>query len=224
MKKMPIWARALGACVTAFALLSAWALFLELDRRGAAKAQARTASAVAEVATAPRVVPIGERLSEEETLAGAVSLLQSHFEDSAGGKPPRSARLLANWGATRMRWLDIGALPRTTYRLVMKDSAAERGKHICVRARIIEIAADRSSRNVVYTGGLSFDAGGVDGFIRFAAVGSTGELVEGDHASFCGVVTGRHTYIDTRGAEIHAIFVVGMFGLPDNISSSPQSR
>lgn len=117
-----------------------------------------------------------------------------------------------------MRWLDIGALPRTSYKLVMKDSVRERGKHICVRAEIIEIEADRSTGVPVYVGGLSFDAGGTHGTIRFIAVGSTGDLVGGDAATFCGVVTGRNTYMSTVGHEIHAVFAVGMFGLPENIA------
>lgn len=52
--------------------------------------------------------------------------------------------------------------------------------------------------------------------MRFAAVASTGELVAQSSANFCGVTTGKYSYSNSGGGTTHAVFLVGMFDLPEN--------
>lgn len=101
-------------------------------------------------------------------------------------------------------------LVETKRALVMKDSAAERGKRLCVRGRISEIAAVRAAAGTVYEGGIVV---GYAEVTRFVAIGDTGELVEGSRARFCGVVTGRLSYSNAGGGTTHAPMLVGAFDL-----------
>jgi len=57
------------------------------------------------------------------------------------------------------------------------------------------------------------------GVIRFVAVGDTGALVANSTARFCGIVTGRFTYLNAIGGTTHAVRLVAQAGQ----ASPPQS-
>ena len=77
-----------------------------------------------------------------------------------------------------------------------------------------EITADDSlGTPKVFTGGLIDNSGQI---YRFIAVKSTGEIVKGSTAKFCGIVTGRLMFSNSVGGTTHAVSLVGMFDLPEN--------
>lgn len=129
-------------------------------------------------------------------------------EDSTG------TMLLAVWAMKKLTWDAVSVKKdETSFKLVMKDSEEEKGKRLCVRGTIIQIAVDRSELGKVYKGLL------VDRrmqIYRFFAAGSTGSLVGMSKARFCGVVTGRYDYSNSAGGTGHAISLVGMFDLKGN--------
>jgi hypothetical protein len=95
----------------------------------------------------------------------------------------------------------------------MKDPEAERGKRLCSLGTINQIEVDRSAGSPIYNGGLmtpGFDS------VRFSAVGSSGDLVEGSGARICGIVTGKYSYSNAGGGTTHAVYLVGMFDIPQN--------
>ena len=112
-----------------------------------------------------------------------------------------------------MKWSELSQVPATKYGLVMKDPDRERGKRLCIQGSIIEIHAENSGYGKLFHGGIWSDGGNI---YRFIAVGSSGELVERSRASFCGVVIGKQDYSNSAGGMTHAVFLVGMFGLPEN--------
>ena len=153
-----------------------------------------------------------ELLAEETTLPGALKVVGPHLGDSTNDLDP-GALQFALWSAGHLKWEDIQQLPETKHAKVLKDPEAERGKRNCYRGSIIEIHVDRSAGTPVYFGGLYTGAGTV---LRFAAVGSTGELVKNSYANFCGVTTGTYSYSNSGGGMTHAVFLVGMFELAEN--------
>jgi len=117
------------------------------------------------------------------------------------------------WSAQRLDWNSLSGIPETSRAKVMKDPEAERGKRLCASGTIIEIHSSRRSGQTIFSGGIntpSFDV------VRFYAVRSTGDLVQRSVARICGVVTGTETYSNSSGGVTHAVFVVGMFDLPEN--------
>jgi hypothetical protein len=95
---------------------------------------------------------------------------------------------------------------------VMKDSDEERGKGMCVTGRIIEIAVEKTDKGKFAHAGIISNMD----VTKVVAVGSTGELVEGKTATFCGVVIGKHSYPNSGGGQTHTVRLVGMFDLPAN--------
>jgi hypothetical protein len=148
------------------------------------------------------------------SLTDAIDFLKPQMGDAVndinGG-----AVLLASWGAKKMTWADVAvAKNETSAALVHKDSDAARGKRMCVRGEIIEIAKDSSLQDAVVFRGLLVT--GYSNLTSFVAVGGTGELVARSRARFCGVVIGRFDYANSGGGTSHAISLVGMFDLPEN--------
>jgi hypothetical protein len=153
-----------------------------------------------------------EQLAEETTLPGALKVIGPHFDDATDDLDPGALKF-ALWSASHLKWQDIQQLPETKHAKVLKDPDAERGKRNCYRGKIAQIQVDRSAGTPVYLGGLVTGGGTV---LRFAAVGSTGELVEDSYANFCGVTTGKYSYSNAGGGTTHAVFLVGLFDLPEN--------
>lgn len=125
--------------------------------------------------------------------------------------------LLGVWASRSMEWSDVAvATAETSYALVQKDSATERGKRLCVSGMIVEIHVDRVKNQpdqpATYNGNLMSDGN----VVSFVAVGDTGTLVAQSFARLCGVVTGAHHYSNSAGGRTHAVWMVGMFDLPSN--------
>lgn len=164
----------------------------------------------------PREPTLLELLSAESSVDGALKVVGPHLSDSTNALDP-GALNLAIWGAEHLSWEDIQSLPETKHAKVLKDPEAERGKRNCYRGTIVEIQVDRSAGEPIYLGGLMTGSGMV---IRFAAVGATGELVGNSYANFCGITTGKYSYSNSGGGTTHAVFLVGIFDLPENKSKA----
>lgn len=123
------------------------------------------------------------------------------------------AVLLALWSANNLNFSDFDKMSQSKYSLIMKDPDEERGKLLCTVGNIIEIQVEKAEGNKFYHGGLVDDYGQI---YRFIAVRSTGDLVAGSVAHFCGIVTGKQSYANSIGGVAHAVFLVGMFVLPEN--------
>lgn len=123
--------------------------------------------------------------------------------------------LLAIWAAQAMVWTDVHVEnDETSFGKVMKDPNAERGKRMCWSGRIIQITREQVDAGSVFSGLLLTRRRNI---ISFFAAGSTGDLVGGSRGRFCGVVTGKYSYSNSGGGTSHAIAMVGMFKLPENL-------
>jgi hypothetical protein len=69
----------------------------------------------------------------------------------------------------------------------------------------------RGGRERVRAGAGRYD------LIKFVAAGSTGQLVAQSRARFCGATTGKYSYSNSGGGTSHAVQMVGMFRVPENL-------
>jgi len=159
-----------------------------------------------------------KRLVNVSTLAAALQITLPLMEDTIN-KQSDGTIALSIWSTQHLKWSDVG-VPRneTSIRLILKDSDAARGKRMCLPGMVVQIHKERGIERL-YTG--IFGAYYGQGFISYAAVGDTGELVDQSPARFCGIVTGRYTYGNAAGGTTHAVSMVGMFDLPGN---NPQKK
>ncbi|MCQ8116126.1 hypothetical protein [Methylomonas rosea] len=147
------------------------------------------------------------------TLQQVIDLTKPEMEDIQGGDISKGTAMLALWASTNLKWDELTDLPNTKHGLVMKDSAPQLGKRLCVKGQVIEIERDRTIDEPLYSGGMFDDAARI---YRFLAVASTGEIVANTHVGFCGIVTGQQHYPNSAGGMAHAVQLVGMFDLPEN--------
>jgi hypothetical protein len=157
--------------------------------------------------------------SFSEALAATLPLMADSRQD-----PDAGALLLARWIARNQAWAHVAtATTETTTAKVLKDSAAERGKRMCVSGSLVQIQAE-VVEGEKWFGGILMNYGG--NVVRFIALGSSGELVADSPARLCGVATGRHSYNNTLGGSTNAIMMVGMFDLPENrsLGAPPPAR
>jgi hypothetical protein len=160
----------------------------------------------------PKEPTLGEKLIAIDDIAEAIKLAKPMMSDTTNDTSP-GALAFSVWAAKKMKWDDLKGLPMTKYKLIMKDPDEERGKKICAKGRIIEIHAEKTAVGKIYSGGLMR---GYSQIYRWIAVGSTGELVANSYGTICGVVIGRQSYSNSMGGTAHAVFLVGMFLLPEN--------
>lgn len=147
-------------------------------------------------------------------LAEAIERYRGGMSDTTNTLSP-GAGALAIWALENgMSWKELEAIPSTKAGLVRKDASEERGKRICATGSIIEIAADVAGGKKAYQGGLGTYSGDI---YRFIVVGSTGDLMERSAATLCGVVIGTVDYSNSAGGATHAVQLVGMFKLPENV-------
>ncbi len=151
-------------------------------------------------------------VQEPATLGEAITMIKPSMTDETD-KISDGALLMAKWSMNHLQWSDLKALPDSSKSLVMKDADEQRGKKICVAGRVIEIAGEKVGDQKVYEGGMFTGSGDI---YRFIAVKSTGTLTEKSSGRFCGVVIGRQDYGNSVGGVAHAVFLVGMFDLPEN--------
>lgn len=133
-------------------------------------------------------------------------------------EPSKGAAELTVWSIENLTWKELAKQPKTRPALVMKDSDNERGKLICASGQIVEIKAENALSTKIFEGEVADEDQGA--VYRFVAVKSTGELVQGDPATFCGIVIGRFDYSNSDGGVAHAIQLVGMFKLPENVKAT----
>ena len=151
------------------------------------------------------------------TLPDAIAHLKPEMTDTTDNVSP-GAVLLATWAGAHMHWADVAvSRNETSFALVRKDSDAARGKRMCVRGEIIQIAKQDLGDETAFDGLMLSGDGDI---LSFLAVGSTGDLVERSYARFCGVTIGTYDYSNSGGGEGHAVSVVGMFDLPENRSAA----
>ena len=146
-------------------------------------------------------------------LASAIDGIKPQMTDTTN-EVDEGAIWLALWSREHLNWTDLQALKPSKASLVMKDADTQRGLRLCPTGYIGEITADDSlGTPKVFTGGLIDNSGQI---YRFIAVKSTGEIVKGSTAKFCGIVTGRLMFSNSVGGTTHAVSLVGMFDLPEN--------
>jgi hypothetical protein len=160
----------------------------------------------------PREPTKDELLASKRQIQSALAIAHPLFGDSVNATDA-GAVVFARWASQHMLWSDLNAQPETKHALVLKDPALERGKRLCSSGTLVEIQVDRSVAPPVYVGGIMSGSLKVT---RFVAVKSTGSLVESTQARICGIVTGTQSYTNSGGGSTQAVFVVGMFDLPEN--------
>jgi len=143
-----------------------------------------------------------------EAVAAIKPLMGDEINDVSAG-----AVALAMWSDSNLNWSDFKNMSQSKYALIMKDSDTERGKLLCAVGSIIEIQSEKLDGHKFYMGGIADDYGRI---YRFIAVHSTGDLVAQSEGKFCGVVIGKQSYSNSIGGVAHAVFLVGMFALPEN--------
>lgn len=154
-----------------------------------------------------------EKLRASLTLGDAMRVAKPYMTDKFG-ESSLGTTMISVWGVQMLSWSEVAvAKDETSYALVMKDADAERGKRLCISGPIIEISKDGVD-NLRYFSGLMESAR--EDLFHFHAVKSTGNIVQGHRAKFCGVVTGEFSYRNSGGGTGHAVDVVGMFDLPEN--------
>lgn len=147
------------------------------------------------------------------TLAAAIVITKPQMSDERD-KSSAGAIQLGIWAMKRMVWSDVGVTKaETRLALVHKDSDEERGKRMCIGGSIIQIEVEKTSFGKLNEGLLMDDS--VE-LVHFIAVGTSGTLVKGSPARFCGVVTGLYDYENSAGGVGHAVDLVGMFDIPEN--------
>jgi hypothetical protein len=200
------------ASVTMLIILGFWA-YASFRKPSPPTLDATTAAAAAAEPEPPREPTLSERVHGTDSLSGAILILAPHMGDVTDGTIHPTAALLAIWQSKHLRWNDLELMPDVRRADVMKDPDSHRGRKLCASGSIIEIHADNTVNPPVFFGGLmtsSYD------MVRFVAVRSTGDLVQGSVGRFCGIVTGLESYANTGGGTTHAVFSVGMFDLPEN--------
>ena len=188
------------------------------DEPAASTEPARAEAAAPEPAPEPEPPSLAEQIETRTTAADAGAFATSYMEDKYD-EVSLGAVLLARWAAGHLRWSDVHVeRDETSPARIKKDADSERGKRMCYSGRIIQIAKnDLGGDRSVYAGLLM--ARGYN-IIHFLAAGSTGDLVERSRARFCGFVTGRYSYSNSGGGSSHAVQMVGMFKLPENLGTN----
>lgn len=164
----------------------------------------------------PAPTPL-EQILAIETYTDALAFAKPHMSDTTNETSPGVA-LFTMWAQEHLRWTDVFVeKDETSIKLTMKDPDAARGKRLCYSGSVSQISkASESGQKPLWQGQLMTRRYDV---IKFFAAGSSGTLVDGSRARLCGVVTGTYSYSNVGGGTTHAIMVVGMFKLPENIEA-----
>jgi hypothetical protein len=179
---------------------------------GAAQAPDEASKDVASPAAPPAPFSPRAEIAEKGSLREAIEYARPVMSDTTNDHSAGMI-LLTAWAARNMTWAALQELPQTRVPLVRKDPDAHRGERLCRSGMIVQIEAVKIDEGKVFTGLLYSDGD----LISFAAAKSTGDLEERSFATFCGVVTGKYDYANSGGGTGHAIDVVGMFKLPENV-------
>lgn len=163
----------------------------------------------------PEPPSLAEQIEAKSSAADAFRFARPHMTDTYDATS-KGAFLFAQWAAAHLRWGDVHVeRDETSPARVRKDADAERGKRMCYSGRIVQIArTDLVAGRRVFMGLLLARRMQI---FHFLAAGSTGDLVENSRARFCGFVTGTYDYSNSGGGSSHAVELVGMFKLPENV-------
>lgn len=163
-----------------------------------------------------------------ETLAGSLAICRPAMGnavyglDAGGSTEPNEAgrACLAVWASLHMKWSDVAVSKNeTSFALVLKDADEAVGKRLCIDARVDLIQAMGKAANLEKMFAVYMRTN--DGQFMAQAVRSTGEIVKGSAARFCGVVAGRERGTGmTTGLPVDQVDLVGMFDLPENKADS----
>jgi hypothetical protein len=183
-----------------------------------AKTDAVSTTTASTLTTVPTVAPVAtetpaDKIAKMTTLREVIEFAKPFMSDEVS-KPSVGTVALSIWGVKRMKFSDVVVVTdETSYARVQKDPDSERGKRLCITGKLVEITVSKTDFGKVFEG-LLYNGN----LWRFAAMGSTGDLVEMKPARFCGVVIGKYDYSNSAGGTGHAVQVVGMFDLPENKS------
>jgi hypothetical protein len=209
---VPRWQPVVGVVGSLFLTLVACGLLSKSRSPITARTEPTTPPPVVSTARPepPREPTLAEKLRDTKRLPDAMELILPGVQDTQD-KPDTASSILALWMSNNPSWSAIEQLPETTHARILKDSQAERGKRLCVSGQVVQIAREQGTK--LFYGTLFGEAGRMT---YYYAVGSTGDIVDGHRARFCGVSAGRFSYENTGGGTTHAVRLVGMFDLPEN--------
>jgi hypothetical protein len=129
------------------------------------------------------------------------------------GKSSLGTLLFAAWAGQSMEWSDVDIKKdETSFGLAQKDIDTARGKRMCWNGNIIQISKIKELN--VFSGLMMTSKRKL---INYYAAKSTGELLANSRTRFCGYVTGLFDYSNSAGGTGHAIDMVGIFKLPENL-------
>ena len=132
------------------------------------------------------------------------------LSEADSSKYPSLVRGLVIWDAlVGMTWDELQSIPETNYPRMTKDIISEAGKRFCFKGTVHYIEVDRTLRPPL-TNVVMFVP--YESYVAILAVKSSGDILYGDEAKFCGIV-GGNKYSSGRGSMP---FLVGMFDLPEN--------
>jgi hypothetical protein len=187
----------------------------------------QTSPSVAVISAVPTPTPppiptreptLAERL-DAMNYAEAFAVARTEMADTVNTESPGTA-VFAIWAADHLAWSDIAVTTdETSNALAKKDSDVARGKRLCTSGTVQQITVDKSVAPKHLAVGQMDNGNG--GFYHFAAVRSTGALVEESWARFCGVVTGLYSFSNLAGGTTISVAIVGMFDLPENRNVAP---
>lgn len=149
-------------------------------------------------------------IKEKKTLVEAIDYAKIFSEDTENDIS-QGAVLFTLWAKDNLNRKEFATIPTTTHALVMKDSDSERGKRLCVSGSVSQISKSNSESwegKKVWEGTMMLPS---FKFVKYVAVGETGEIVQGTTATFCGVVIGKHAFSNAVGGTTHSVFAVGEF-------------
>lgn len=137
-------------------------------------------------------------------------IMTRELSEAKASEVPSLVANLILWDAlVGMNWDELQSLPKTSYPRMTKDIISEAGKVFCFNGTVHQIQVDRTIKPPV-TNVLMFVP--FESYVAIAAVKSSGDILSGERANFCGIVGGNRYARD--GDSIP--YLVGMFDLPEN--------
>lgn len=137
-------------------------------------------------------------------------VMTRELSEAKAGAYPNLVKNLIVWDAlVGMNWDELQSLPKTSYPRIIKDIIGEAGKVFCFNGTVHHIQVNRTITPPI-TDVLMFVPYG--GYVVITAVKSSGDILSGEQANFCGIVGGKRYARDGDSIPL----LVGMFDLPEN--------
>lgn len=153
-------------------------------------------------------------VSLADALRAAKPIFKREDEASNTNSTWTGALAVGYWASKKMKWADVTtAKDETSWAMAQKDIEDARGKRLCPSGTVDQIKAIKGLDDTkLFIGTLATSDGPFEAF----AVGSTGALVHGSRARYCGVVTGLSQLTTEQGAVHRYVNLIGMYDLPEN--------